>query len=76
MPRPKRSSTPPNIAAASVFGTCFISVSTQPVTPHSVISAEAKRKAPIASLMGRPTSAVPSSAAPGVDQAVSTGLLK
>ena len=73
---PKRSSTPASMPAASDFGTCFISVSTQPVTPHTVISAEATRNAPTASLIGRPTSAVASSAAPGVDQAVSTGLRK
>ena len=62
--------------AASDFGMCFISVSTQPVKPHSAIKAEATRKAPMASFIGTPTSAVASSAAPGVDQAVRTGLRK
>ena len=46
-----------------------------PVTPHRNISPEAKINTPTASLMVTPDKLVTSSAIPGVDQAVSTGIL-
>lgn len=50
--------------------------SNQPVTPHSVISAALTMKAPMASPMLKPPAspAVASTAAPGVDHAIMTGM--
>ncbi len=45
----------------------------QPVAPASVMSSAQTMKAPTACSIGTPAPAVTSSAAPGVDQAVSTG---
>ncbi len=50
-----------------------IARSNQPEKPASVIRAAETRKAPVASSMVRPTAPVTSRAAPGVDQAVTTG---
>ena len=44
-----------------------------PLAPAATISAAQTMKAPMASAIGTPAPAVTSSAAPGVDQAVSTG---
>jgi hypothetical protein len=46
----------------------------QPVAPASVISSAQTMKAPTASAIGTPAPAVTSNAAPGVLQAVSTGM--
>ena len=45
----------------------------QPLAPATVMSSAHTMKAPTACAIGTPTPAVTSSAAPGVDQAVSTG---
>ena len=63
------------MAAAIALGTFCINVSNQPVTPHSTANAEANKNAPTASPIDTPASAVTNSAAPGVDHAVSTGVL-
>lgn len=47
--------------------------SNQPVSPTSTVSAEAIRKAPTASGIEVPCALVASRAAPGVDQAMTTG---
>ena len=69
-----RSRIPASIAAASVGGIIFIRRANRPVTPHSTISPLAKIKIPTASLSETPCKLVASSAAPGVDQAVNTGI--
>ena len=51
----------------------FMARSNQPLTPATVMSSAQTMKAPTASAMPTPAPAVTSSAAPGVDQAVSTG---
>ena len=61
------------MAAAIALGTFCINVSNQPVTPHSTANAENKN-APTASPIDTPASAVTSSAAPGVNHAVGTGV--
>ena len=61
-------------AAASEAGTLRISRSKLPVRPQSAINSEAKIKAPIASAYGTPGRLLISSAAPGVDQAMTTGV--
>jgi len=67
-------STPASSAAASDAGTRRISRSKLPVRPHRAISAEAKMKAPMASAYGTPGRLVINRAAPGVDQAITTGV--
>ena len=71
---PKRNRIPAKSALASVSGISRESRSNQPVRPVSVSSTAQNRKAPVAS--GRVVTPPPSarSAAPGVDQAVSTGM--
>ncbi len=71
---PKRSNTPASSAEASARGRRCIRRSNRPVTPHRVINSAEKRKAPMASLMLTPGRLVASRAAPGVDQAVSSGM--
>ncbi|MNH08663.1 hypothetical protein D3C79_680870 [compost metagenome] len=51
-----------------------ISLSNQPLMPHRVISKEEMMKAPMASARLKLPRLVMSRAAPGVDQAVSTGV--
>ena len=70
---PKRSRMPASIAAARPGGMIFIRRANRPVAPQITISAEAKIKIPAASCRLLPARPVASSAAPGVDQAVSTG---
>ena len=71
---PKRNSTPASIAAASAVGSCFISRSNAPLSPIAMIASPVSTNAPMISAIGRPLTPVISSAAPGVDQAVSTGI--
>ena len=74
--KPKRSRIPASIAAASEWGMIFISRANRPVTPQRTISALAKINTPTASARVTPCRPLTSSAAPGVDQAVSTGTLR
>jgi hypothetical protein len=69
----KRASTPASKAAARACGMRSMTRANQPVAPARVMSSAHTRKAPTPSAMGTPTPAVASKAAPGVDQAVSTG---
>ena len=71
--RPKRSSTPASMPEATGTGMRDIPRSNQPVTPARSMSTALARKAPTMADMGRPAALVASSAAPGVDQAVTTG---
>ena len=73
--RPNCNSTPASIAAASECGISFINRANRPVTPHSRISAFANINTPMVSASVTPCRLVASRAAPGVDQAVSTGAL-
>ncbi|MNR41264.1 hypothetical protein D3C85_1596290 [compost metagenome] len=73
MPMPKLSSTPASMAAAISPGIRRRIGSIQPNRPQARVSAAASTKAPMASLKGTPASAVTSSAAPGVDQAMTMG---
>ena len=70
---PKRSSTPASMPEAIATGMRSIARSNQPEKPAIVISAAETRKAPVASSIVRPAALVTSRAAPGVDQAVTTG---
>ena len=70
--RPKRASTPASRAEAMATGMRSISFSNQPLAPAQAISRPQTMKAPTASGMSRPEVDA-SRAAPGVDQAVSTG---
>ena len=70
---PKRTSTPASIAAAIPGGMRSITRSKPRVSPASRISSAQNMKAPTASAIGTPASAVTSIAAPGVDHAVTTG---
>ncbi len=70
---PMRNSTPASSAEASEEGTWRIRRSKLPVTPHRVIRRAQTMKAPIASLYGTPGRLLISSAAPGVDQAITIG---
>ena len=70
---PNRSNTPASIAEASAMGIRSMTRSNHPVTPNNVISPAHSTKAPIASAIGTPARLVTSSAAPGVDHAVTTG---
>ena len=72
---PKRSSTPASMAEASETGMRLIARSNQPEKPATAISTPHNKKAPIASGMATPLALVMSMAAPGVDQAVTTGTL-
>ena len=72
---PNLSNTPASIAAARECGISFIRRANNPVTPHSRMSALAKMKIPMVSASVTPCRLVANSAAPGVDQAVSTGAL-
>ena len=74
--RPKRRRTPASIPEAIEMGTRPIIRSNQPLNPEIVISAAETRKAPIASGIETPAALVINIAAPGVDQAVSTGTRK
>ncbi|MNF84946.1 hypothetical protein D3C84_673280 [compost metagenome] len=71
---PNLSSTPASMAAARGAGMWRISLSNQPLMPHRVISKEEMMKAPMASARLKLPRLVMSRAAPGVDQAVSTGV--
>ena len=63
------------MAAASEWGISVIRRAKSPVMPQSKISALAKMNTPMVSASVTPCRLVASSAAPGVDQAVSTGAL-
>ena len=71
-----RASTPASRAAATDRGMRFMTRSNQPVNPQTVMSAELTMKAPTASGMVNcpEAAAVASTTAPGVDQAIMTGL--
>ena len=71
---PKRVSTPASRADAMATGMRFITRSNKPLKPTAVMSRPHKRKAPMASGIVRPDAPAAITAAPGVDQAVSTGL--
>ena len=71
---PKRRSTPASIPEASGTGMRDMPRSNQRVTPKSTMSAPETRKAPMAADMGSPAALVAMRAAPGVDQAVTTGV--
>ncbi len=73
MPMPKLSSTPASMAAATSPGMRRRMGSIQPNRPQASVSAAANTKAPMASGKGTPANAVTSSAAPGVDQAMTMG---
>ncbi len=73
-PSPKRSSTPASMPEAIGSGMRSIARSNQPENPVRVTSAAESRKAPVASSIERPAAPVASSAAPGVDHAVTTGV--
>jgi hypothetical protein len=70
---PKRRSTPASMPEAMATGMRPIARSNQPENPQSVMRPPDTRKAPVASSMDRPAALVTSRAAPGVDQAVTTG---
>lgn len=72
-PVPKRNSTPASRAAASGTGIRPMSRLNHPVTPLTRMSRPEKTKAPTACAIGTPLRPVVSSAAPGVDHAVTTG---
>ncbi|MGF6859312.1 hypothetical protein OKW29_008223 [Paraburkholderia sp. CI3] len=67
---------PASSAAARPDGIRFISASNQPVTPTSVSSAAQKMNAPIACAYSTCGSDDTSSAAPGVDHAITIGARK
>jgi hypothetical protein len=69
---PNLASTPASSADAMATGMRSISFSNQPLAPAQTISRPQTMKAPMASGMATPALDA-SSAAPGVDQAVSTG---
>ena len=71
--RQNGSSTPPSIAAAMPRGIIPISRPKGPISPVRKISAPASRNAPTAPAMECPVEAA-ISAAPGVDQASTTGM--
>ena len=73
---PKRKSTPASIADASDLGMYFMSRSNQPKNPTINNKLDEKMNTPVASDIDTPLRDVANNAAPGVDQAVSTGLLK
>jgi hypothetical protein len=60
--------------AASATGSRCISRSNTPLKPTATISSPVTTNAPIVCASGSPATLVISSAAPGVDQAVSTGI--
>ena len=72
---PKRASTPASRPEASAIGMRSITRANRPVMPDSAMSRPQATKAPIASGSVTPVAAAPvaSTAAPGVDHAVSTG---
>ncbi len=72
--RPKRSSTSASIAEASETEMRRIIRSKTPENPAAVPSSSATTNAPIASVSGKPPPPLISSAAPGVDQAATTGI--
>ncbi|GAA1436587.1 hypothetical protein GCM10009602_00080 [Nocardiopsis tropica] len=72
-PTPNWSRTPASSPAASGTGTRSITLSNQPVTPLRVIRAAENRNAPTACAIVTPSRPTASSAAPGVDHAVTTG---
>ena len=75
---PKRSNTPASIAEAIATGIRFISRSNSRVAPARTISTAQTTKAPIACAIvnpATPVALVAISAAPGVDQAATTGFL-
>ena len=71
---PKRTNTPASSAEAMDSGMRSMMRSNHPVMPLKVMSSAENKNAPMASDMGMPTRVVASKAAPGVDQAVTTGL--
>ncbi|KAG1433714.1 hypothetical protein G6F56_014537 [Rhizopus delemar] len=71
--RPKRSSTPASMPAASAIGTRCINRANRPEKPASMPSTAASRKAPVASESAAPPAPTTSMAAPGVDHAVTSG---
>jgi hypothetical protein len=72
--RPKRASTPASNAEAMAIGMRSMTRSNHPVIPTSVISTAQTMNAPTASPMPWPAPATASTAAPGVLQAIITGL--
>lgn len=72
-PMPKFSSTPASMAPAISPGIRRTMGSIQPKTPQMMVSRAASMKAPTAWSKGTPARPVTSSAAPGVDQAKTTG---
>ena len=73
--KPKRSNTPANIPAAKGKGIRCIKRSNTPLKPTAITNKEDTTNAPTTSAMGIPLAAVINIAAPGVDQAVTTGCL-
>ncbi len=71
---PKRSSTPASMPEAIAAGMRSRMRSNHPENPASAISAAHTRNAPIACGIDTPAALVISIAAPGVDQAVTTGM--
>ena len=71
---PKRSSTPASMPEASDTGMRRIAFSNTPEKPASAPISAASTKAPIASDSGSAAAPTTSIAAPGVDQAVTTGM--
>lgn len=73
-PVPKLKRMPASMAETTAAGTCRISRPNTPVNPTSVITAPATTNAPTASAYAYAPRLVTSSAAPGVDHAVMTGV--
>ena len=74
---PKRASTPASSAEVMATGMCRIRRSRAPLAPTMMVSKAASMNAPTACAMVNPSPARPavaSTAAPGVDQAIITGL--
>ena len=71
--RPKRSSTPASMPAASGSGMRCSVFSNRPENPATATSTAHTKNAPIASGSGRPVWLAASIAAAGVDHAVTTG---
>ena len=74
--RPKRSSTPASMAEASASGMRPSMRSKIPENPAITISNADSAKPAIASSIATPAALVTSTAAPGVDQAVTTGIFQ
>ncbi|XHI62903.1 hypothetical protein ABZP12_00001 [Xanthomonas euvesicatoria] len=73
MSRPKRNNTPASIPEASETGIRRIARSNNPENPATIPNTAATPNAPTASPNGTPAALPISIAAPGVDQAVTTG---